>query len=769
MSLPSLPAELLSSLCAHLPLESVGRLACVCREMRDTLATDDAWRQTLELLGAPAWPAARHAVRSLLTLSEAQWKLACPAAADDGGAQRKGEAGAASLESLDGCDPPRARQHSAFVSCCGGQCVVLFGGQLSTQVREGYGVVGQTFAYDVSGRRWYSAPSGPHVSPRARTFSADDGGARVLRDAAGREWLCIFGGLVSHPVFPGRVSYRDNETWLLGPLGPAATVAKWRWVQIQEDGAVQSPARPRARFHHTLTTVPGVGVNDADRLWVFGGNDRNLQPICEAAFLTLDPDIGRLLERNLTVDAPDNSAIPDSDEPHAHDGEFLSAVDRLGSSTRWSFPLWPDVPVDDVYPPRWQPPIEARADHSAAFWPAGRRLIVVGGRHGSDMPVQLDCLAIEVDRAARNDKPRQPNDPSTQWTDEDAALTPLPSLPTARACASLSICGDWAILCGGIRQSHSRPESYVHATDVLVLDLAHAVSHGDSAVPRGPSDTATLSRKPKRSQGRWAQLNLQPSVPRCKPFLVPILASRMVLVLGGYEYNAPDLDRYGDPTSGHLALHETVGVALPSCMLGLAHQQLARAPLMPSAELDLVGSLYEDDQHAQGTEEEEVAKAPLLKGGNVLSCTAGLPIHGGASDEAVGMRNRAMILRSFIVSSKSRALIHGLTGSAAARFNGTLCNILSKVHGPKDNQRHHVRCEGGQHVKIKPQNLEPSKSEHPFSLALLPLGSRMAMGPDAPLSNVPAILAADTRFDIIHVIELDLMAWTTTTRDPFDV
>ena len=82
----------------------------------------------------------------------------------------------------------------------------------------------------------------------------------MVPDGAGNEWLCVFGGLRDE-------GFRDNMTFLLGPLGPAAGAAGWKWTEVlpAPAGHPQAPGRPEPRFHHTVTAV-GHNLGD-ERLW----------------------------------------------------------------------------------------------------------------------------------------------------------------------------------------------------------------------------------------------------------------------------------------------------------------------------------------------------------------------------------------------------------------------------------------------------------------------------------------------------------------------
>lgn len=140
------------------------------------MAADQAWSGALASLGGGrGGVGARRAVRALLTLSEVSWR------------------------GSSGFDAPRSRMHPVFASCCDGQCLVMFGGRMRVQRdphrswQAGSSCTSDAYAYDVPSEQWHPAATiGPQPLPRV--FSSDDGGARVLRDTAGTEWLCLLAG-----------------------------------------------------------------------------------------------------------------------------------------------------------------------------------------------------------------------------------------------------------------------------------------------------------------------------------------------------------------------------------------------------------------------------------------------------------------------------------------------------------------------------------------------------------------------------------------------
>ena len=100
--------------------------------------------------------------------------------------------------------------------------------------RYGSQTTSETWAFDVRGSTWHRAACGtppeggvPREEPGGRAFTADAGGCGgILHDALGQAWLVIFSG--------SRPGVRDNETWILGPLGHAASAAGWTWHQVRD-------------------------------------------------------------------------------------------------------------------------------------------------------------------------------------------------------------------------------------------------------------------------------------------------------------------------------------------------------------------------------------------------------------------------------------------------------------------------------------------------------------------------------------------------------
>lgn len=216
----------------YLAALELGRLSQTCSDLSKTLSSDVAWFAALKAAGAPPSKNPRQTLKSIATL---QFSWECVD------------------QDLD-CGPCARQHHVAFATK---RTLVLFAG--STPNRR---FLADSWALDVLSGKWTQAATASSDKPAARKFSADGGGGGVLTDGAGNEWLVIFGGLRAE-------GFRDNETWMLGPLGLAPD--SWKWYEVQEDFSPQSDSRPCARFHHTQTVI-GAGT-----LVVVGGHNYRIQ------------------------------------------------------------------------------------------------------------------------------------------------------------------------------------------------------------------------------------------------------------------------------------------------------------------------------------------------------------------------------------------------------------------------------------------------------------------------------------------------------------
>ena len=324
--LAQLSEEELCIICRFLGPKDVARLGAASKDLAAAVFCDEIWHGLLQRAGGPPSREPRRAARAVTTLGSAVWQRLGP------GCRGPGDLGA-----------PGPREQFAAFLCHRGATLVVFGG------RTALGYTSECWALDLETGEWTFAvglmptPSGP----AARVFGAgaDGGGGGVLRSSSGHEWLVLHGGLRAE-------GFRDNETWVLGPLGAAATADKWRWAELQPDGRPQSEQRPQPRFHHTLSVV-------RNQLVIVGGHDHTLTPILSPYALSV---------ATLSVEA-DASGLP----------RIVGAAEA-----RWR-PL-ADAPRDTVYETG---PV-ARAHHSAAVTKHGS-LVIFGGVSLSQQRLPQPC------------------------------------------------------------------------------------------------------------------------------------------------------------------------------------------------------------------------------------------------------------------------------------------------------------------------------------------------------------------------------------------
>ena len=104
------------------------------------------------------------------------------------------------------------------------------------QPTGGIGFTSECWALDLQTAQWTLAATHSEVNPSPRSFGADGGGGGVLTSGDGKEFMVVHGGKRAE-------GFRDNETWLLGPLGSAAGAGSWSWAEVQADSDAQSPDR----------------------------------------------------------------------------------------------------------------------------------------------------------------------------------------------------------------------------------------------------------------------------------------------------------------------------------------------------------------------------------------------------------------------------------------------------------------------------------------------------------------------------------------------
>eukprot|EP00434_Breviolum_minutum_P015234 symbB.v1.2.013428.t1/scaffold946.1/size149779/7 len=273
----------------------------------------------------------------------------------------------------DAKSPPARDHHVAFGTSMG---LVIFGGN---DLTRGH-MLSDTWVMDVKSQEWRVAATAG-VRPPARTFNADGGGGGILRDAkTEREWMVIYGGLRGE-------GFRDNETWLLGPMD--LDPADWRWQEIEEGGGAQSRLRPTPRFHHSQTVL------GTSTLAVLGGHDFMIRPILAAGLLKLhevDPE-GDEIEWELLSDPRDGPAARAYHSAvHWRNGALVifGGVTRPGvASSRFGLQVHGDTWILDTETP-WRPtwqrlPVDFTGTldggrcHATASVLAERFLAIAGG------------------------------------------------------------------------------------------------------------------------------------------------------------------------------------------------------------------------------------------------------------------------------------------------------------------------------------------------------------------------------------------------------
>ena len=497
-NLLDLPHALLEHIASELAsVRSVGRYACVCSVLRQLVAEHEPlWRVHL-----PSCEVTSHEPRlalcGLTTLAAARWtEDTARFSGDDLGIG----------QFLDG-QPREQQAHSAF-TCNDGKTLVVVG------VRGPRASFLSAWAVDLSAQptRWQEASpwsASDHVMdgtrPTARLFTADGGGGGVLHDRAGREWLCIFGGLIVDGN--GRPRYRDNDTWLLGPLSDAAGCGQWRWWQVQDDGEAQSDSRPTTRFHHSQTVLRS-GADARDALAVCGGNDYTMAPLLELQVVTLaDVDL---------------AAPAEGEEP----GPPPSLADVCWDDQ--GLPPEEEVNVEEAEEEEEEEPLP-RSRHAAVSWD-GHGLIICGGE---DVDIEDDEEDLTSEVWLCHGRPVTPDERRLQWVR-------LPDLPHKRSRAAAAVVkGEYLVVCGGIGDGDPAA--------VWVLPLRPLV---DATRPQA-------ARLPARGSGlRWAELSLPRGLESPRLDATLCVAHGDILVLGG-GHSGEQLDSFGDAVGAFWAEGET--------------------------------------------------------------------------------------------------------------------------------------------------------------------------------------------------------------------
>ena len=330
-ALLDLSEELLLLIAWQMEPRTLVRFGSCCRSLSKLVLKDEAyaWAAALEQAGGdPRHPEPRRALRCLTTLERVHWRRAS--------STRPGSAG----------PRPPARRHHATLACCGGETLIIVGGEHG----RARWVHADAFAFDVRAGTWTQAAKAttwPDGDGPRRTFWDTEVG-RVNRlvlvtDSAEREWALLYAERASE----GAALSQPEETWLLGPLGPAAGAASWQWIRL---GAAPT-SRAVGYTVNALSHRPGLAAV------VLGGLDVSERPL--------------LALESLVIQATSDGGV----DAHwgAHDVDVIAA--GLASFQR---------------PP--EPP--ARAHHAAVEWP-GRGLLVVGGEGRGGRNLRNDLWLLE--------------------------------------------------------------------------------------------------------------------------------------------------------------------------------------------------------------------------------------------------------------------------------------------------------------------------------------------------------------------------------------
>ena len=517
-SLEALPAELFTTLAAHLPLSALGRLSSVSRLCASlvngaTEAWDAAWFAATGECRCPPEISAREAVRCLTTLDTVRWDhLPAPALPPDVAARREYPLDYSSGGLNGSMVAPRWREHACALSCNGGRRLILFGGRDARSEPPMY--LNDTWMCDLRTGAWMLvARGGPAPSPRC--FNTDSGGGRVLRSGRREqqdedeeeEWAVIFGGLCQ----PG---HRDAQTWLLGPLNE--TPEQWQWLPAMPDE--WAGGFPEARFHHTLTVVPRPpSSTESDFLVMLGGHDRTIRPILSTHLFSLR-----------------DASFPWDDDDDTR---------RRMATVSW------------VAQPRDPEPCP-RGFHGACHWRDPRDdcpFVILSCGLGSPPYVQhVDGFVIpEAEQALDDTYAFDMN--SSEWLQLHARL---PS-GHARSRPALTVARDRLILAGGCRGC-ADPDRSTFAPgpvfdDVWLLDLQQAIGHEADY------------RHAARAGVEWERCVLPTDrvhkAPHVNAMAHALHGGAAVLLLGGHYPGK--VDSFGDTQFGETwALHETAAIAI---------------------------------------------------------------------------------------------------------------------------------------------------------------------------------------------------------------
>lgn len=484
--------ELLELIAAELSaVIDIGNFACVCRSFAHVVQSGHVWRAALMRAGGspPAGGGCpRRSLRQLTMLDSPWWDCDSDGHFAPGG--------------------PCARTQMAAFACLGGQVLVVFGGAAlhgnEPRFRSDCWALDLSTETHPSGsmpalrRQWYRVAE-HEVGPSPRIVSAESAAGAVLRDARGAEFIVLHGGLLSE-------GHRDNETWLLGPIGPAHEASRWRWSKLSERRRC-----PPARFHHCLTVMgserrgrrrqPALG---GTALCISGGHDHMLRPLLGVHVLSL-----RAVDLCASAAFRDDAPQPDC----GGTGGMAPArrARELPLNVQWQR----DDSLSQLRSARAASKPAARAHHAAAAW--GRYLVLCGGQLGLGACLSDTWLLDTV---------------LGGWAQLPAHL---PSGGRARAAATVS--GDILLLCGGESPHPTLHGVSEHLADLWALNLGAPV-HGWSRL----SDQHTPSvPRPLGPRGLYVSASL-----------AALHAGRTLLLFGGRSHrgSGPHLGEPLDSSNG---------------------------------------------------------------------------------------------------------------------------------------------------------------------------------------------------------------------------
>jgi len=241
-----------SAVSAGLSVRSIGRLVCTCRSINNALENGNVWNSIIK-------GQTKESLRRLTKMEGMCWS-SMPA----------------STNSM-----PRARRIYATFAY---DSTLLVCGGADARGR----LMGDYWAFNVMTMQWHEAGTSEAVAPRPRCMMQYSG--KILHDAGGTKWLLIHGGVDD-------ISW--NDSWILGPLGPAENAATWVWNEIQADCSLRSRLRPTPRVDQRMQAV---GCMTA--VLVGGVSHETNRAILDPWMLSFDKrDLGSALANNCLLTA----------------------------------------------------------------------------------------------------------------------------------------------------------------------------------------------------------------------------------------------------------------------------------------------------------------------------------------------------------------------------------------------------------------------------------------------------------------------------------